>query len=95
MLGRVSCRGRQHQAGDVHLIVRGSVERLAGWSGPQRPRVYRGRQGGHGTDEQLWNVEKAAYAKGKVDAEKYGNAWGEETGIDVVSNMPAMVLRGC
>ena len=49
--------------------------------------------GGHGTDEQLWNVEKAAYAKGKVDAEKYGNAWGEETGIDVVSNMPAMVLN--
>ena len=48
--------------------------------------------GGHGSDERLWNVAKAAYAKGKVDAEKYGYAWGEETGIDVVSNMPSHVL---
>ena len=48
--------------------------------------------GGLGSADELWNVEKAAYAKGKVDAEKYGYAWGEETGIDVVSNMPSHVL---
>ena len=47
---------------------------------------------GLGSSDELWNVEKAAYAKGKVDAEKFGYAWGEETGIDVVSNMPSHVL---
>ena len=47
---------------------------------------------GVGLTDELWNVEKQAYAKGKVDAEKYGYAWGEETGIDVVSNMPSHVL---
>ena len=47
---------------------------------------------GVGLTDELWNVEKQAYAKGKVDAEKYGYAWGEETGIDVVSNMPHRVL---
>ena len=47
---------------------------------------------GLGSADELWNVEKRAYAKGKVDAEKYGYAWGEETGIDVVSNMPSHVL---
>jgi dihydroflavonol-4-reductase len=68
------------------------------WSGWQGGRDASGREfteddwGGLGSDERLWNVEKQAYAKGKVDAEKYGYAWGEETGIDVVSNMPSHVL---
>jgi nucleoside-diphosphate-sugar epimerase len=48
--------------------------------------------GGLGLTDEFWNVEKQAYAKGKVDAEKYGYAWGEETGIDVVSNMPSKSL---
>ena len=47
---------------------------------------------GVGLTDELWNVEKQAYSKGKVDAEKYGYAWGEETGIDVVSNNPHHVL---
>ena len=68
------------------------------WSGWQGGRDASGREfteddwGGLGSDERLWNVDKQAYAKGKVDAEKYGYAWGEETGIDVVSNMPSHVL---
>ena len=68
------------------------------WSGWQGGRDASGHQfteddwGGLGSDERLWNVEKQAYAKGKVDAEKYGYAWGEEAGIDVVSNMPSHVL---
>ena len=68
------------------------------WSGWKGGRDPSGREfteddwGGLGSGEELWNVEKAAYAKGKVDAEKYGYTWGEETGIDVVSNMPSHVL---
>jgi len=45
-----------------------------------------------GKTHKLWNVERQPYAKGKVDAEKYAYAWGEEHGIDVVSNNPCHVL---
>lgn len=45
-----------------------------------------------GKTHKLWNVERQPYAKGKVDAEKYAYAWGEENGIDVVSNNPCHVL---
>ena len=36
----------------------------------------------------LWTSETRAYPKGKVDAEKAGNAFGIETGIDVISICP-------
>ena len=68
------------------------------WSGWRGGRDASGHNfteddwGGLGSADELWNVEKQAYAKGKVDAEKYGYAWGEETGIDVVSNMPSHAL---
>ena len=68
------------------------------WTGWQGGRDASGREfteddwSGLGSGDELWNVEKAAYAKGKVDAEKFGYAWGEETGIDVVSNNPSNVL---
>ena len=39
-----------------------------------------------------WSVERSAYAKGKVDAEKFGYRCGEESGIDVVSVCPCHVL---
>jgi len=39
-----------------------------------------------------WNIERSAYAKGKLDAEKFAYAFGEETGIDVVSVCPCHVL---
>ena len=41
-----------------------------------------------GKVHKMWNVEHQAYAKGKVDAEKYGSAWGEEHGIDPLSTNP-------
>ncbi len=39
-----------------------------------------------------WSVERSAYAKGKVDAEKLGYEFGDKTGIDVVSVCPCHVL---
>lgn len=45
-----------------------------------------------GKVHKLWNVERQPYAKGKVDAEKYAYAFGEQHGIDVVSNNPCHVL---
>lgn len=45
-----------------------------------------------GKTHKLWCVERQPYAKGKVDAEKYGYAWGAEHGIDVVSCNPCHVL---
>ncbi len=39
-----------------------------------------------------WTVEQKDYAKGKVDAEKLGYAFGEKHGIDVVSCCPCHVL---
>lgn len=39
-----------------------------------------------------WTVERSSYAKGKVDAEKFGYAFGEKHGIDVVSCCPCHVL---
>ena len=88
-----SCR----KAGSVKRVVYTSscAAVWGGWRGGADPSGYEFTEedwGGHGTDEHLWNVEKASYAKGKVDAEKHGYAWGEETGIDVVSNMPSHVL---
>ena len=88
-----SCR----KAGSVKRVVYTSscAAVWSGWRGGADPSGYEFTEqdwGGHGTAEHLWNVDKASYAKGKVDAEKYGYAWGEETGIDVVSNMPSHVL---
>ena len=88
-----SCR----KAGSVKRVMYTSscAAVWGGWQGGADPSGHEFTEedwGGHGTDERLWNVEKASYSKGKVDAEKYGYAWGEETGIDVVSNMPAHVL---
>jgi nucleoside-diphosphate-sugar epimerase len=39
-----------------------------------------------------WSVERSAYAKGKVDAERYGYEFGAKNGIDVVSVCPCHVL---
>jgi nucleoside-diphosphate-sugar epimerase len=46
----------------------------------------------HGEVFKNWNVERSAYAKGKVDAEKFGYAFGEKHGIDVISVCPCHVL---
>jgi nucleoside-diphosphate-sugar epimerase len=88
-----SCRA----AGSVKRVMYTSscAALWGGWRGGADPSGHEFTEddwGGHGTDERLWNVEKVAYSKGKVDAEKYGYAWGEETGIDVVSNLPSHVL---
>ena len=39
-----------------------------------------------------WTVEHAAYAKGKVDAERHGYAFGAKHGIDVIGMCPCHVL---
>ncbi len=39
-----------------------------------------------------WSIERAAYAKGKVDAEKAGYEFGDRYGIDVVSCCPCHVM---
>ncbi|MDG2072467.1 MAG: NAD-dependent epimerase/dehydratase family protein [Pseudomonadales bacterium] len=39
-----------------------------------------------------WNIQRSSYAKGKVDAEKFGYEFGETNGIDVVSVCPCHVL---
>jgi nucleoside-diphosphate-sugar epimerase len=39
-----------------------------------------------------WNIARSAYAKGKLDAEKFAYQFGEKTGIDVVSVCPCHVL---
>jgi len=39
-----------------------------------------------------WNVARSAYAKGKLDAEKFAYQFGERSGIDVVSVCPCHVL---
>ena len=51
--------------------------------------MWKGRDG---EVRNHWTVRYAAYAKGKVDAEKLGYAFGEESGIDVVSVCPCHVL---
>ncbi len=45
-----------------------------------------------GQVHELWNIDKQPYAKGKVDAERYGYAFGAEHGIDVVACNPCHVL---
>ncbi|MDP7640405.1 MAG: NAD-dependent epimerase/dehydratase family protein [Candidatus Hydrogenedentes bacterium] len=39
-----------------------------------------------------WSIERQAYAKGKVDAEQYGNDFGDKNGIDFISCNPCHVL---
>ena len=39
-----------------------------------------------------WSIERSAYAKGKIDAEKLGYKFGAKHGIDVVSVCPCHVL---
>lgn len=45
-----------------------------------------------GEPKPLWRLERQPYAMGKVEAERYAYAWGERTGIDVVSVNPCHVL---
>lgn len=45
-----------------------------------------------GKTHKLWTLDKQPYAMGKVEAEQCAYAWGEETGIDVVSVNPCHVL---
>ena len=45
-----------------------------------------------GDGKTRWPIEKAAYAKGKVDAEKAGYAFGAENGIEVISVCPCHVF---
>jgi nucleoside-diphosphate-sugar epimerase len=45
-----------------------------------------------GEPMKLWTLEKQPYAMGKVEAERYAYAWGEENGIDVLSCCPCHVL---
>ena len=40
----------------------------------------------------LWTNEKQAYSKGKLDAERACYAFGEKTGIDVVSICPFHIM---
>ena len=42
--------------------------------------------------EMLWTNEKQAYSKGKLDAERACYAFGEKTGIDVVSICPFHIM---
>jgi nucleoside-diphosphate-sugar epimerase len=45
-----------------------------------------------GEHVNAWSIERSAYAKGKVDAEKLGYEFGAKHGIDVVSVCPCHVL---
>ena len=45
-----------------------------------------------GMGKSRWAIETASYAKGKVEAEKEGYKFGEETGIEVMSVCPVHVL---
>lgn len=45
-----------------------------------------------GEPKPLWTLARQPYAMGKVEAERYAYAWGERTGIDVVSVNPCHVL---
>ena len=41
---------------------------------------------------KAWTVQRSSYAKGKVDAERYGFEFGAKHGIDVISHCPCHVL---
>jgi len=60
------------------------------WSGGTYETLEQRHTGKDGKTQ--WTVEGRAYAKGKVDAEKAGYRFGDETGIDVISVCPVHVL---
>jgi len=98
-----SCR----KAGTVkRVIYTSSVAAILGQGAPDRPDdyVYTEDDWCGGTyetleerytnedGEMLWTNEKQAYSKGKLDAERVCNAFGEETGIDVISICPFHIM---
>jgi|TARA_B110000263_G_scaffold246935_1_gene258817 nucleoside-diphosphate-sugar epimerase len=98
-----SCR----KAGTVkRVIYTSSVAAILGQGAPDRPDdyVYTEDDWCGGTyetleerytneeGEMLWTNEKQAYSKGKLDAERICNAFGEETGIDVISICPFHIM---
>ena len=48
--------------------------------------------GEDGEEQNNWTIERAAYAKGKLDTEKFAYDFGAEEGFDVVSICPCHVL---
>lgn len=98
-----SCR----KAGTVkRVIYTSSVAAILGQGAPDRPDdyVYTEDDWCGGTyetleerytnedGEMLWTNEKQAYSKGKLDAERVCNAFGEDTGIDVISICPFHIM---
>ena len=90
------------KAGTVKRLVYTSS--TAAVMGPQsegapQPHIYSEDDWSGGTYESLeerwqggWTIEKNAYAVGKVECEKMTYAWGDKTGIDVVTSCPCHVL---
>lgn len=98
-----SCR----KAGTVkRVIYTSSVAAIFGPGAPDRPvdHIFTEDDWCGGTYETLkdrhtdedgemtWTNEKRAYGKGKLDAEKASFAFGEESGIDVISICPFHVM---